>query len=83
MSVYELFRGADQQTHTFQVAFTLSAMTYTSPENIDLAVIMFAFAAIPDLRAIPCPSCDMYDLSFGLETKERDLWRLISSFTIF
>ncbi|OJA14251.1 hypothetical protein AZE42_10860 [Rhizopogon vesiculosus] len=83
MSVYELCRGADQETHTFELAFTLSAMTYSSPENMELAVTMFAFAAIPDFRAIRSPGYDMYDLSFGLKPTERDLCRLISSSTTF
>jgi hypothetical protein len=83
MSVYELCRGTYQETHTFELAFTLSAMTYSSPENMKLAVTMFAFAAIPDFREIRSPCYDMYDLSFGLKPPERDLCRLISSSTTF
>jgi hypothetical protein len=82
MSIYELCRGANRETHTFQLAFTLSAMTY-SLHNMELAVTMFAFAAIPDFRAICSPGYHMYDLSFGIEPLEQDLCRLISSCTTF
>ncbi|OAX31855.1 hypothetical protein K503DRAFT_809820, partial [Rhizopogon vinicolor AM-OR11-026] len=83
MSVYELCHGTDQETHTFELAFTFSAMTYSSPVNTALAVTMFAFAAIPNFREIPSPGYDMYDLSFGLKPPEHDLCRLISSSTTF
>ncbi|KAJ8583955.1 hypothetical protein M405DRAFT_708883, partial [Rhizopogon salebrosus TDB-379] len=82
MSVYELCRGASRETHTFKLAFTLSAMTYSS-DNMELAVTMFAFAAIPDFRTICSPGYNMYDLSFGIEPLEQDLCQLISSYTTF
>ncbi|KAG1750476.1 uncharacterized protein EDB91DRAFT_1107654 [Suillus paluster] len=83
MSVYELCRHADRETHTFQLAFTLSAMTYSSPENVGLAATMFAFAVIPEFRAICSPGYDVYDLSFGIEPLKQDISRHISSYTSF
>ncbi|KAG2744148.1 hypothetical protein P692DRAFT_20809618 [Suillus brevipes Sb2] len=83
MAVVELCRRADRETYTFQLAFTLSAMTYSSPENMELAATMFAFAAIPKLQAIRSPDYDIYDLSFGTKPLEQDLGRLISSYMSF
>ncbi|KAG2040979.1 hypothetical protein BDR03DRAFT_1007740 [Suillus americanus] len=83
MSVYELCCDADQETHTFQLAFTLPAMAYSSPENVGLAATMFAFAANPEFYAICSPGYDIYDLSFGIEPLEEDLCRHISSHTTF
>ncbi|KAG1892808.1 hypothetical protein F4604DRAFT_1913503 [Suillus subluteus] len=83
MTVVELCRHADRETHTFQLAFTLSAMTYSSPKNMGLAATMFAFAAIPKLRAICSPDYDIYDLSFGIQPLEQDLCHHISLYTSF
>ncbi|KAG1873801.1 hypothetical protein F4604DRAFT_1765091 [Suillus subluteus] len=83
MSVYELCCDADQETHTFQLAFTLPAMAYSSPENVGLAATMFAFAAIPEFRAICSPGYDIYDLSFGIKPLEHDLCHHISSHATF
>ncbi|KAG1750414.1 uncharacterized protein EDB91DRAFT_1243991 [Suillus paluster] len=83
MTVYELCCHADRETHTFQLAFTLSAMTFSSPEKMGLAATMFAFAAIPAFRTICSPRYDVYDLSFGIKPLEQDLCRHISSYTTF
>ncbi|KAG1857715.1 hypothetical protein DFJ58DRAFT_878168 [Suillus subalutaceus] len=83
MTVIELCRHADRETHTFQLTFTLSAMTYCSPKNMGLAATIFAFAAIPKLRAIRSPDYDIYDLSFGIQPLEQDLCRHISFYTSF
>ncbi|KAG1873320.1 hypothetical protein C8R48DRAFT_593879 [Suillus tomentosus] len=83
MTVVELCRCTDRETHRFQLAFTLSAMTYSSPENMGLAVTMFAFAANPKLRKLPAPDYDIYNLSFGIEPLQQDLCRHISSCTSF
>jgi len=83
MSVYELCHQTDRETHTFQLAFTLSAMTYSTPENVEIAATMFAFAAIPDFRAIRSPGYERYYPSLGVEPLEQNLRRYISSSTIF
>ena len=83
ISVYELCRRADRETHTFELAFTLSAMTYSSPENVEFAAAMLAFAAIPGFREIRSPGYDMYNLSFGVTPNEQQLCSTISSFTTF
>ncbi|KAJ8597174.1 hypothetical protein M405DRAFT_756250 [Rhizopogon salebrosus TDB-379] len=83
MSVYELCHDIDQTSHTFQLAFTLSAMAYSTPENMEMAATIFAFVAIPDFRAIRSPGYDMYDLSLGLKPEEQRLRRHISFSTTF
>ncbi|KAG1773742.1 hypothetical protein EV702DRAFT_1129048, partial [Suillus placidus] len=83
MTVYELCCDTDRETHTFQLAFTLPAMAYSSPENAGFAATMFAFAAIPEFRAIYSPGYDIYDLSFGIKPLEQDLCYHISSHTTF
>ncbi|KAG1796950.1 uncharacterized protein HD556DRAFT_1441127 [Suillus plorans] len=83
MTVVELCRDTDRGTHTFQLAFTLSAMTYSSPENMGLAATMFAFAVIPELCELGSPHYDIYDLSFGIKPLEQDLCRRIASCTSF
>ncbi|KAG1848861.1 hypothetical protein F4604DRAFT_127913 [Suillus subluteus] len=83
ISVCELCRHTDRKTHTFQLAFTLSAMAYSSPENMALTATMFAFAAVPKFRAISSLGYDLYDLSFGIEPLEHNLCRHISSHTTF
>ncbi|OJA13687.1 hypothetical protein AZE42_05526 [Rhizopogon vesiculosus] len=81
MSVYELCHHTDRETHTFQLAFTLSAMTYSNPKNMEIAATMLAFAAVPDFRAIRSPGYDIYDLLLGLEPPTHDLRRHVSSTT--
>ncbi|KAG2112417.1 hypothetical protein DEU56DRAFT_935108 [Suillus clintonianus] len=83
MTVYDLCCYADRETHTFQLAFTLSAMAYSSPKNVGLAATMFAFAAIPEFRAISSPNYAVYDLSFGIEPLEQELCHHISSHSTF
>ncbi|KAG2365786.1 hypothetical protein BDR07DRAFT_1398113 [Suillus spraguei] len=82
MTIYELCCDADRETHTFQLAFTLPAIAYSS-ENVGLAATMFAFAAIPEFRTICSPAYDTYDLSFGIKPLEQDLCHHISSHTTF
>ncbi|KAG2078006.1 hypothetical protein BDR04DRAFT_1087703 [Suillus decipiens] len=83
MTIYELCCDADRETHTFQLAFTLPAIVYSSPENVGLAATMFAFAAIPEFRTIYSPTYNTYDLSFGIKPLEQDLCHHISSHTTF
>ncbi|KAG1751783.1 hypothetical protein EDB19DRAFT_1893122 [Suillus lakei] len=58
ITAVEICRRADRETHTFQLAFTLSAMAYSSPENVGLVATMFAFAAILES---PEASWSIYD----------------------
>ncbi|KAG2113634.1 hypothetical protein BD769DRAFT_1364038 [Suillus cothurnatus] len=83
ISVYELCRHTNRATHTFQLAFTLSAMAYSSPENMELTTTMLAFATIPKFRAISSPGYNLYDLSFGIKPLEHDLCRHISLYPTF
>lgn len=82
-TVYKMCHHIDRETHTFQLAFTLSAMAYSTPENMEITATIFAFAAIPDFRTISSPGYDMYDLSFGLQPLEQNLRKQISSCTVF
>ncbi|KAG1893015.1 uncharacterized protein F5891DRAFT_1209340, partial [Suillus fuscotomentosus] len=83
MTVYQLCCVADRENHTFQLAFTLPAMAYSSPDNMKFATTMLAFAVIPEFRAIDSPIYNIYDLSFGIKPLEQDLCYHISSHTTF
>lgn len=58
-------------------------MTYSSPENVEFAAAIFAFAVIPGFREIRSPGYDMYNLSFGVAPNEQQLCSTISSCTTF
>ncbi|KAG2087459.1 uncharacterized protein F5147DRAFT_588110 [Suillus discolor] len=83
ISFYELCRHANRETRTFQLAFTLSAMAYSSPENVALTATMFAFAVNPKFRSISSPKYDLYDLSFGIKSLEHNLCHRIPLYSTF
>ncbi|KAH7912069.1 hypothetical protein BJ138DRAFT_1112671 [Hygrophoropsis aurantiaca] len=73
VSWYQACRTSIDIQARYQFAFSLSAMSYSSPDNADLASILLAFATITRFRSESPPLHATYDLNDGFEPSENKL----------
>jgi len=78
LPLYEQCRKSGRNTSQFQLTFSLSALSYHSPELHDVLPTLLAFATVPEFNTLDLPGWDSYDLRVGTSPDER---RLLGLFT--
>ncbi|KAG8964182.1 hypothetical protein FRC03_002126 [Tulasnella sp. 419] len=77
LSACDACRKASQSDHRYQILFSFSAWAYASVDIRPFLPTIFAFATVPQLRAMQPPSWPSYDLSMGMEPLEGKLSDLV------
>ncbi|KAG8931671.1 hypothetical protein FRC02_002378 [Tulasnella sp. 418] len=70
-------REASKAKNRYSIAFAFSAWAYTSQKIRPLIPIIFAFATVPELRALNPPSWLLYEPVEGVEPKEGKLSNIV------
>ncbi|KAG8950798.1 hypothetical protein FRC03_012736, partial [Tulasnella sp. 419] len=81
LSACNACRAATKAIHRYQIAFSLSACAYASADIRPFVATIFAFAVIPELRALPPPQWLTFELSAGLEPNDDSILGIIVAST--
>ena len=79
LPLYEQYRKSGSSTLRFQLTFTLSALSYHSPDLHDILPTLLAFATVPEFSTLDPPEWDAYELQVGTSPDESRLLRLFTA----
>ncbi|THH06264.1 hypothetical protein EW146_g9666, partial [Bondarzewia mesenterica] len=81
IAAYNLCRSSADpfSVRRYQLAFSLSAMTFGSPHLQDLAPVLLAFATNPRFRLLHSPSWLSYDVSEGFDPTRHRVRTMVAS----
>lgn len=63
--LYKALTESNQQLHTYQLIFLLSALAYSGKVDLELIETLLAFATVPGFQDLPLPIYPAYDLRQG------------------
>jgi len=82
LPLYDQCRTSGNSAPRFQLTFSLSALSYHSPELHDVLPTLLAFATVPAFNTLDPPWWDEYDLHIGTSPDEHKLLRLFTANSI-
>jgi len=82
LPLYDQCRTSGNNALRFQLTFSLSALSYHSPELHDVLPTLLAFATVPAFNTLDPPWWDEYDLHIGTSPDEHKLLRLFTANSI-
>ncbi|KAG8928196.1 hypothetical protein FRC02_007250 [Tulasnella sp. 418] len=77
LSACNMCQTAIKAKDLYRIAFLLSACTYASADIRPFIPTIFAFAVVPELRAMHFPSWPSYDLSKGQDPSKEEVSNII------
>jgi hypothetical protein len=77
ISIYNLCRRSWRDQDCFRMAFSFSALSFSSPKYRSLIPSIIAFAAVPEFKGIDPPQSPQYDLKLGFSLDVEKLERII------
>ncbi|KAI0920155.1 hypothetical protein AcV5_009969 [Taiwanofungus camphoratus] len=82
ITLYNLNRSGVSEHKKFQLAFSLSAMSYSLPKSRDLVPTILSFAIVPQFNRLDPPRWSSYDLSKGFKPARTELLKIITSLVV-
>ncbi|KAF7971941.1 hypothetical protein HWV62_19393 [Athelia sp. TMB] len=79
LTIYNICRQSNKDEDLFRLAFSFSAMAYSSEKNAKLVPMLLTFATNPRFRSLDPPPWRSYDLALGFEPSIDQIRRIVRS----
>jgi len=80
LDLYDLFRGSSvpKRQRTYQILFSLSALSYSTQSHFDLISVLVQFTCNPEFATLKLPAWLSYNLSLGVQPTSSQVSAILS-----